>query len=109
MATAKKVAKKSPATKKVVKKVAKKVSTGEYHIVIKANGQVFKTDAASVLEGLKAFVPPTAIKTKTIVTVTKGKKSHEQLINVFNARRSFNGNSTSLSLLASTLEKFING
>ncbi len=108
MATAKKVAKKSPATKKVVKKVAKKTE-GAYHLVIKVNGEVFECNASSILEGLKSFVSPIAIKTKVTVSVTKGSKSHLQIMTVFNARRAFNGSNTSLALLASNLEKFING
>lgn len=105
MATKKTVSKKAP-VKKVVKEKAPK---GEYSVSIKVNGFTWKTTAESVSAALGEFLAPTSIKTDVTITVKKGKRSNEMLLNTFNARRLFKGSNSVTALVSGRIEKFLNG
>ena len=87
-------------------KVVKKVKLA-YQLEISVNGGTWKGEGENLHEALKGFVPPDAIKTETLIRVTRNGVTTEKEINVSHARRAFGGSNVSLELLAASLEKFL--
>lgn len=81
---------------------AKKKTT--YHLETLVNGEVWSVDTNDIHEGLQQFIFPAVVKTDLVVKVTKGDKTVEQILGVFEARRAMN-NSTKLELVAINLVK----
>lgn len=88
-------------------KASKKPEALDYQIEITVNGQTFLGEGATLHEALKTFVAPDAIKTETLIRVTRDGVTTEKEINVTNARRAFGGSNVALELLAANLSKFL--
>lgn len=89
--------------KKVVKEDVKLCSV---EITVNEQTQSFSGD--SILECLQQFVAPDFIKTDVLLKADVSGSKSEANLGVFKARRTF-GNNTAMILLASLLEKRLNG
>ncbi len=98
-----------PAKKKLgaVGKPKKVKKVALYSVEVSVNGKTSKFETDSVLEALKSFVAPDAIKTETLIRVTKDGKTLEKEVSVSDARRAFGGSNVSLELLAINLVKLL--
>ena len=77
-------------TKIKVEKVKKtpKVSSGQYHLIIKLNEEVFETDTDDIAEAIFALNPK-RIVTKAVITITKGDQTVDRFLLAMKARMLF--------------------
>lgn len=106
----KKVAK--SVAKKVVEKVAKVSTSKSYHLEIKVNDVVFKTDAKDIETALTEFVNspafPKGAKTTALIECSKGKESSKRIWRTKVGRRMFRIMGLKPSVVAILAEKLTN-
>lgn len=94
-----------PKKSEPVKKAAKKF---DYQVEILSSGLEYKAEGNDLYELLKAFPAPALFNTETNLKVTKGGKTIQKDLKVFDARRCFTGfETTSLELLAIGLNRML--
>jgi len=77
-----------------------------FHLIVECNGNEFSTETDSLLEAIQSMPVPPIFKTETIFRVTKGAKTIEKVLKVFEARRVF-ANDVSCEILAINLTKML--
>lgn len=85
------------AVKKTVKKAVKKVGAPtpkfDYTVVIAINDETFKIKTNDIAEAIQS-VKPEFLRTKTVVKVTKGKKTLDRLLYLQQGKMLFNNRIT---------------